>query len=214
TAASPAKMKKLKGAIKAWTATVTAAQNEPAVIKAIQTALLSTPRYFPMDPNDSSNITSFMGDLGVFVMLVQQQLSPMKDGQKEPVPAATPTQQAIVDASTALLRTLLREVVLDYEQVGTDPTGIPYSGTTGLSVYLPPSLDLIDQTMVESAMAEQYANYAFAQESGWADFVSWLYKIRPAISIALMTQEPAPGGEEIQLPTPKPPEPKPTTRRR
>ena len=185
TVANPSKMKALNTAIKAWTVNVMAAKDDAAVIKAIQTALLSTPRASSTISDDkTSSLTSFMGDMGIFVATVTQTLTPT-NGSK-----ATPQQDAIVSSGKALLDIMFKDVVLGYAAAGKDDHGVSYDDSTGVSVYLPPRLDKIDQaTLEEKAFADQYSNLSFAKDSGWGDFVKWLYTVRPAISMPKPAQE-------------------------
>ena len=181
TVADPSKMKKLNGNVKAWTAAVMAAKNDPVVIKSIQKALLITPRAKSLiGKDDMDPLTSFMGDMGVFVEIVSSGLTPA-EGTK-----ATPQQEAILNAGKTLLTVMFKEVVLGYAAAGKDDQGLPYDKSSGVSVYLPPRIDQIEQTSLEElAFSEQYANGSFAQESGWGEFVKWLYSVRPSLEALL-----------------------------
>ncbi|NLO92571.1 MAG: hypothetical protein GX410_11360 [Elusimicrobia bacterium] len=173
TIVDPSKTTGLDAAIKAWTQTVISSKGDPAVMKAIQQALLQTPRYKTLlTDKDKQNITSFMGDLGVFVMLVNEGL------KKADSPAA-----AAITASGSKLFASLKGMILAYDSVGGDDAGIPYEYSTGISVYLPPRLDTISQETLEGqAFAQEYAASAFAKSSGWGTFVKWLYSARPKIT--------------------------------
>lgn len=178
TVADPSKMKKLNGNVKTWTAAVMAAKNDPKVLKTIQQALLATPRTSSLiSDGEMSPLTSFMGDMGVFVEMVGAGLTPAAGAK------ATPQQEAIISAGNALLTVMFKEVVLGYAAAGTDDQGLPYDKSSGISVYLPPRLDQISQpSLEEQAFSEQYSNCSFAQESGWGTFVKWLYSVRPSLA--------------------------------
>ena len=107
------------------------------------------------------NRISFSGDISHFAEIMLNNIE--KKGE---------SVQVLKDEIIALRRFISEELMINVQSVGL----LKNSG--GIAAYFPPMEQRISQCDVERAFEGKYQNFSFAKESGWYDFVSYIYSVK------------------------------------
>jgi len=116
---------------------------------------------------DPKKQISFYGDLFNYLELMEKNLT------------AKGTAADIFASRSASLREFIaKDLVIRNNYFDKDRTGRAFSDSHGISVYLPPVIDKIDQAKLEGIFEGKYQDFAFSKATGWHDFVTYLYGVK------------------------------------
>jgi len=125
--------------------------------------------------SDPAMSISFYGDLHQYAGLLAANL---KGGD------VMATKAASVKSKAAALQTFIdRQLVIDNAAIGKNRAGHEMTDSHGISVYLPPAETRIAQERLESIFEGKYADFEFSKATGWHDYVTFLYSIKPEAPI-------------------------------
>ncbi len=137
--------------------------------EAVQNARKEVIRYDILGPKSDPNKTiTFFGDLIHFAKLVSSNLT--KTGSHA---------SALKDKVRELAEFGRDKLFTDYYGTGNERTGKALSISGGISVYLPPVETKISQEKLEGIFEGKYEDFAFSKASGWHDFATYIYNIKP-----------------------------------
>ena len=159
-----AKAGELEARVKEVAAAARAANDVPA-LKAARAGVMR----FDMIgvASDPKKQISFYGDLYNYLQLIENGMT-----------AATPAASDFKAKSAALRQFIVRDLVISNRYFDKDRTGRSFSDTHGISVYIPPVIEQIDQAKLEGIFEGKYQDFVFAKNTGWHDFVTFLYGAR------------------------------------
>lgn len=141
------------------------AVNDAAALKAARNGVM---RFDAVGAgSDPQKQISFYGDLFNYLELVERNLT------------ATGAAADDLKAKSAALREFItRDLVIRNNYYDKDRVGRSFADAHGISVYLPPVIDRIEQGKLEGIFEGKYQDFAFAKASGWHGFVTYLYGVR------------------------------------
>ncbi|MEF3280479.1 MAG: hypothetical protein K6357_05885 [Elusimicrobiota bacterium] len=116
------------------------------------------------DTDPDKNI-SFFGDIYQFADIVSRNISKTDDKSIE-----------LKAKAEALKNFIVRELVISRASYGNERTGKSLDMAYGVSAYFPPVLTQITSDKIDGILRQPYRNFKFAKESGWGDFVKFLYE--------------------------------------
>jgi len=117
--------------------------------------------------SDPDKQISFYGDLYNYLQLMEGALT-VKGAAADDLKAK----------SAALREFIAKELVIDNAYFDKDRTGRAFTDTHGISVYIPPVIEKIDQTKLEGIFENKYPEFEFSKATGWHDYVTYLYGTR------------------------------------
>jgi hypothetical protein len=141
------------------------AANDAAALKAARAGVLR----FDMigKESDPQKQISFYGDLYHYAQLMEGALT-----------ATGPAADDLRAKSAALREFIAKELVIHNAYFDKDRTGRSFADTHGISVYLPPVIDKIDQAKLEGIFENKYPDFEFSKATGWHDYVTYLYGVK------------------------------------
>lgn len=149
-----AKVKEVSAAIKAV--------NDVPALKAARAGVMR----FDMigAASDPAKQISFYGDLYNYLQLMEGAMT-----------AKGPAADDLKAKSAALREFIAKDLVIDNAYFDKDRTGRSFADTHGISVYIPPVIEKIDQAKLEGIFENKYPDFEFSKATGWHDLVTFLY---------------------------------------
>ncbi len=159
-----AKAGEFEARVKAFAEAARAA-NDTAALKAARAGVMR----FDMigAGSDPKKQISFYGDLYNYAQLLEDNLT-----------VAGPAADDLRAKADALKDFISKDLVIDNGYFDKDRTGRSFSDTHGISVYLPPVIEKIDQAKLEGIFEGKYQDFEFSRATGWHDFVTYLYGVK------------------------------------
>ncbi|OGR68016.1 MAG: hypothetical protein A2081_02615 [Elusimicrobia bacterium GWC2_61_19] len=139
--------------------------NDTAALKAARAGVMR----FDMigETSDPQKQISFYGDLYNYLELLEGAMT-----------ATGPAAEDLKAKSAALRAFIAKDLVIRNNYFDKDRTGRDFKDTHGISVYLPPVIDKIDQAKLEGIFENKYQDFEFSKATGWHDFVTYLYGVK------------------------------------
>ncbi len=159
------KLEEFGAKMKAFAAAAQTANDSAALIAARNGVM----RYDMIGASSDPKMTiSFYGDVYQYAGLV-----------------AAASKDADVKAKAADLQNFIStQLVIANGGSGKNRVGRDLSESHGISVYLPPAETRIAQSKLEGIFEGKYTDYVFDGATGWHDFVTFLYGVKPAAKAA------------------------------
>jgi hypothetical protein len=146
-------------------ATAMKAVNDTAALKAARNGVL---RFDAVGAgSDPKKQISFYGDLFNYLELVEKNMT-----------AKGASADFIKARSVSLREFIAKDLVIHNNYFDKDRTGRSFADSHGISVYLPPVIDKIDQAKLEGIFEGKYQDFEFSKKTGWHDFVTYLYGVK------------------------------------
>ncbi|MDP2866122.1 MAG: hypothetical protein Q8O90_07760, partial [Elusimicrobiota bacterium] len=139
--------------------------NDTAALKAARAGVMR----FDMigEASDPKKQISFYGDLFNYLELLEGAMT-----------ARGPAAVDLAVKSIDLRGFIARDLVIRNNYFDKDRTGRDFKDTHGISVYLPPVIDKIDQVKLEGIFEGKYQDFEFSRATGWHDFATYLYGVK------------------------------------
>ncbi|MCM2267035.1 MAG: clostripain-related cysteine peptidase [Elusimicrobiales bacterium] len=159
-----AKAAELETRVKELAAAIRAV-NDTAALKAARNGVI---RFDAVgEASDPKKQISFYGDLFNYLELVEKNMT------------ATGAAADLAKARSAALRQFIKnDLVIHNNYFDKERTGRSFADSHGISIYLPPVIDRIEQAKLEGIFEGRYQDFAFAKATGWHDFVTYLYGVK------------------------------------
>jgi len=159
-----AKASEFETRVKALTAAIKGV-NDAAALKAARAGVM---RFDIVGAeSDPRKQISFYGDLYNYLELLEGAMT-AKGAAAEDLRAK----------SAGLRAFIARDLVIHNNYFDRDRAGRDFKDTHGISVYLPPVIDQIEQAKLEGIFEGKYQDFAFSRATGWHDFVTYLYGVK------------------------------------
>ncbi|MHB0996529.1 MAG: clostripain-related cysteine peptidase [Elusimicrobiales bacterium] len=117
--------------------------------------------------SDPQKQISFYGDLYNYAELLEGALT-----------VTGPAAADLKAKSAALREFIAKDLVIHNNYFDKDRTGRSFKDAHGISVYLPPVIDKIEQGKLEGIFEGKYPDFAFSRAAGWHDFATYLYGVK------------------------------------
>ncbi|MBI5745143.1 MAG: hypothetical protein HY952_11410 [Elusimicrobia bacterium] len=114
--------------------------------------------------SDPKKQISFYGDLYNYLELAEGAMT-----------AKGAAADGLKAKSAGLREFIAKDLVISNGYFDKDRIGHDFKDSHGISVYIPPVIEKIDQAKLEGIFEGKYADFAFAKATGWHDFVTFLY---------------------------------------
>jgi hypothetical protein len=139
--------------------------NDAAALKAARAGVMR----FDMigEASDPQKQISFYGDLFNYLELMEGAMT-----------ATGPAADDLKAKSAGLREFIEKDLVIHNAYFDKDRTGRDFKDTHGISVYLPPVIEKIDQNKLEGIFENKYPDFEFSKATGWHDFVTYLYGVK------------------------------------